>query len=71
MTYLQYNQINTGDGDSVDLEQDVTRAREERSAAIRSFARACTRRLQSFRRRVSSRPLFGGLGRSGSSGIPA
>ena len=71
MTYLQYNQINLGEGDSVDLEQDVIRASEERSAAIRSFARAYIRRLQSFRRRVSSRPLFGGLGRSGSPGIPA
>ena len=44
MTYLQYNQINLGEGDSVDLEQDVIRAGEERSAAIQSFANACAGR---------------------------
>ena len=46
MTYLQYNQINLGEGESVDLEQDLARANEERSIAIRSFASACIRRLQ-------------------------
>ena len=46
MTYLQYNQINTGKGETVDLEQDVVRAGEERSAAIRTFLRGCNRRLR-------------------------
>ncbi len=46
MTNLQYNQINLGKGETVDLEQDVVRASEERSAAIRSFANTCIRRLQ-------------------------
>ncbi len=27
MTYLQYNQINTGEGETVDLEQDLARAK--------------------------------------------
>ena len=40
MTYLQYNEISLGEGDSVDLEQDVMRASEERSIASRAIARA-------------------------------
>ena len=71
MTYLQYKQISLGDGKSVDLVHDVAQGNEERSIAIRTFVRACTRRLQGFRHRVSSTPSFVGLARSGSSGIPA
>ena len=48
MTYLQYNQINLGEGESADLEQAVARASEERSAAIQTFVRACSRRLRGF-----------------------
>ena len=71
MTYLPYKQIGLGEGKSVDLEHDTARASEERSIAIRDFAGACARRLQDFRHRVSSTPLFGGPGGSGSSGLPA
>ncbi len=48
MTYLQYNEISLGEGGSVDLEQDVMRASEERSIAIRAIARAFTCRWQGF-----------------------
>ena len=48
MTYLQYNQINLGEGEVVDLEQDLKRDDDERSAAIRSFSRACIRCLKGF-----------------------
>ena len=37
MTYLQYKQIRVGEDTTVDLERDMARASEERSAAIRSF----------------------------------
>ncbi len=48
MTYLQYHEISLGEGDSVDLEQDVVRASEERSIAIRAIARAFTCRWRGF-----------------------
>ena len=50
MTYLQYHEISLGEGDSVDLEQDVVRASEERSIAIRAIARAFTCRWRAFLR---------------------
>ncbi len=71
MTYLPYNQIRLSDDTCTDLAHDTARAGEERSIAIRAFARACARRLQDFQHRVSSAPLFGGPGGSGSSGLPA
>ena len=71
MTYLQYKKIDLGEGKSVDLEHDVARGNEERAIAIQAFSSACIRRLQGFRRGVSFTPLFRGLGRSGSSGLPA
>ena len=33
-TYLRYTEINLGEGETVDLEQNVVRASEERSAAF-------------------------------------
>ncbi len=45
MTYLQYKQIELGEGKSVDLEHDVAQANEERAKAIRAFLRVCARRL--------------------------
>ena len=68
MTYLQYNQIRVSEDTCTDLEHDTACANEERSVAIRDFARSCAHRLQAFRHRVSSTQLFGG---SGSSGLPA
>ena len=53
MTYLQYNQIDLGEGETVDLEQDVARASAERSAAVRSFLIACARSLRGFLHPIS------------------
>ncbi len=71
MTYLPYKQIRLSADTCTDLEHDTARANEERSEAIRAYAHACARRLQNIRHRVSSSPLFGGPGGSGSSGLPA
>ncbi len=65
MTYLQYNQVRVSEDAAVDLEHDTARASEERSIAIRTFARACLRRLRDFRQHVLALQLVGRLGRQG------